>query len=294
MGSRRPRSGPAHPGRTTVMGNEWFYTQNGQAAPAPVSSEQLRLLAGGGQLRPDDLVWKEGMPNWTPAASIKGLFGSAKQPSGDIPVLPSAPAEAPAPRQAPAPRPAPANGASKGARPAPAGKDEDGGGIADLHPLLVFALTLMTLGLFGVVFAVLVANQYAGQAPRRGADAAGRPLGKVRHPVWILLMSYLTLGFYFCYWVYAALRECAAYAGKRDLNPRAELSLMLAFPPYAVYVAVFRLPELIRRCQTVAGVPESGALSRSYVFLNPFMLPALPFLGMIYQDSLNHVWLKAP
>ena len=52
------------------MGNEWFYTQNGQAAPAPVSSEQLKQLAGGGLLRPDDLVWKEGMPNWMPASSL--------------------------------------------------------------------------------------------------------------------------------------------------------------------------------------------------------------------------------
>jgi hypothetical protein len=262
------------------MGNEWFYTQNGRAAPAPVSSEQLKQLAGGGLLRPDDLVWKEGMPNWVQAGSLKGLFGPAKQPSGDIPVLP--------------PPPGPAGNCTAKAKAAPAPKREEGGGSGAMHPLLVLALTVLTLGLFGLVYAVLAANRFAEQAPRRAADAAGRPLGTVRHPVWVLLMTYLTLGFYFCYWVYAALRECAAYGGRRDVNPRAELSLMLACPPYAVYVAVFRLPELIRRCQALAGVSETTSLRHSYVFLNPFIFPALPFLGMAYQDSLNQVWLGAP
>src|SRR5947209_7440585 len=110
----------------TVMGNEWFYTQNGRAAPAPVSPEQLKQLAGGGLLRPDDLVWKEGMPNWVPAASLKGLFPPTKQPSGELPVLAAAP-----------PVPA-ANGAAQ-AKAAPAAKGEEGG-LAAMHPALVLAL----------------------------------------------------------------------------------------------------------------------------------------------------------
>jgi hypothetical protein len=266
------------------MGNEWFYTQNGQAAPAPVSADQLKQLAGSGQLRPDDLVWKEGMPQWMPASSIKGLFGSAKPASADVPVLALAPASG---------RQAAPNGAGQPARTSPP-RGEEGGGILNMNPVVVFVLSLCTCGLFGLIYAILVANHYAEQAARRTVDGAGRPLGTARHPVWVLLMAYLTLGYYFLWWVYTTLRECAAYSGRKDVNARAELGLMLAFPPYSIYVAVFRLPELIRRCQHTAGVPETTLLGHTYVFLNPFMFLALPFLGMIYQDSLNQVWLTAP
>src|SRR5436309_2156655 len=66
----------ARPAREPVMASEWYYTQNGQQAPSPVSSSQLAQLAGSGQLQPTDMVWREGMPNWVAASSIKGLFGT--------------------------------------------------------------------------------------------------------------------------------------------------------------------------------------------------------------------------
>ena len=34
----------------------------------------MRELAGEGSLKPSHLVWKDGMPDWTPARSIPGLF----------------------------------------------------------------------------------------------------------------------------------------------------------------------------------------------------------------------------
>jgi hypothetical protein len=105
-----------------------------------------------------------------------------------------------------------------------------------------------------------------------------------------MLLAYLTLGCAFPCWVYRALRECAAYAGREGVG-RTELTLLLLFPPYAVYVAVFRLPELIRAAQAQAGVPESAVLRRSYLFLNPCLFCALPLLAMAYQEALNEVWL---
>ena len=89
------------------------------------------------------------------------------------------------------------------------------------------------------------------------------------------------------------LQECQAYTGRTDFNPRVELSLMLIFPPYAVYLAVFRLPDLIRRAQELAGVAESPSLRTAPLFVNPLLYLALPFLGMIYQDALNQTWLSA-
>lgn len=55
------------------MASEWYYSHGGQRH-GPVSSDQLKELVAAGKLRADDLVWKEGMDNWTPAGKIKKLF----------------------------------------------------------------------------------------------------------------------------------------------------------------------------------------------------------------------------
>jgi hypothetical protein len=49
--------------------SEWYYVQNGQQT-GPVSEQQLRQLASGGQLRPADLVWKKGMSEWVPLNQV--------------------------------------------------------------------------------------------------------------------------------------------------------------------------------------------------------------------------------
>src|SRR2546430_198620 len=71
---------------------------------------------------------------------------------------------------------------------------------ADLNPLLAFLLTLLTLGLFGVWYAFKVNGQYRALGIRT-TDTAGRPLGRIRHPVIVLVLSLITFGFYVCYWV---------------------------------------------------------------------------------------------
>src|SRR5262249_7641498 len=133
-----------------------------------------------------------------------------------------------------------------------ADEDEEG-----LHPLLVLPLSFCTGGLFGLFYAWRVCSAYAGSAGRRSRDSAGRPLGRPRHPLSILVLTMLTLGFYFPFWLASILRECAAYTGKRAGTSRADLTLMLVFPPYAIFVAVFRVPARIRAVQQLAGVPES-------------------------------------
>ncbi|HSI35451.1 MAG: DUF4339 domain-containing protein [Phycisphaerae bacterium] len=58
------------------MSTEWYYSQGGQQI-GPVTSQQMKDLAAGGQLSPNDLVWKDGMPEWTSAARVRGLFPGA-------------------------------------------------------------------------------------------------------------------------------------------------------------------------------------------------------------------------
>jgi hypothetical protein len=263
------------------MPSEWFYTINGQQAQAPATAAQLKQMATSGQLQPTDLVWQEGMANWAPASSIKGLFGPSNRTSS--------------PDQAPLVE-APAVGKTRGRgkrRKDEEEEEETGGGVVGLHPLVVLLLSVCTLGLFGLVYAYMVCSAYSDQATRE-ADAAGKPLGKLRHPLGVLLLSYLTFGLYFYYWAYKVMGECCAYAGRQDCNPRTELALMLVFPPYGLYVRVFRLPELIRAAQAQAKLPESPAVNHSYVFLNPCLFMALPLLSMVQQDALNQVWFQAP
>jgi len=57
----------------------WYYAK-GQTRLGPVSGQQLKELAGSGQLQPGDLVWQAGMPQWAPAANVPGLFGGAVPP----------------------------------------------------------------------------------------------------------------------------------------------------------------------------------------------------------------------
>jgi hypothetical protein len=61
------------------MASKWYYcvTDNRYG---PVSSSELKALAEGGRFKPSDAVWKEGLPNWVKASSIKGLFAANIQP----------------------------------------------------------------------------------------------------------------------------------------------------------------------------------------------------------------------
>ena len=55
------------------MSSQWYYSKNGQRQ-GPVDSEELKKLTATGQLQATDLIWKEGMGQWTEAKKVKGLF----------------------------------------------------------------------------------------------------------------------------------------------------------------------------------------------------------------------------
>src|SRR5262249_1721151 len=55
------------------MSAEWYYEADGQQY-GPVSSQQLKQLAGNGFLQPTHLIWKEGGSKKVPASAVKGLF----------------------------------------------------------------------------------------------------------------------------------------------------------------------------------------------------------------------------
>ena len=58
------------------MSDDWYYARKGERF-GPVPLAKVRALAEQGWLMPTDLVWNPGMPDWQPAASVKGLFTSS-------------------------------------------------------------------------------------------------------------------------------------------------------------------------------------------------------------------------
>jgi hypothetical protein len=163
-------------------------------------------------------------------------------------------------------------------------EDEDEGG---MHPLLVWFLTVLTFGLFGLWYVWSTHQQQAAQAP--STDAAGKPLGAIRHPALVMILGFLTLGFYTRYWISKVLQECAQYLGRRDINSRTELCLMLCLPFYSVYLAVYRLPELVQEVRAQVGLPPMPPLVPA-ILANPLLFLSLPIVCMIQQAQLNACW----
>ncbi|HZK80642.1 MAG TPA: GYF domain-containing protein [Humisphaera sp.] len=54
---------------------DWFFSKDGQQQ-GPVTAADLKQMAASGQLRPDDLVWKDGMAQWAKASQLKGVFAT--------------------------------------------------------------------------------------------------------------------------------------------------------------------------------------------------------------------------
>lgn len=51
----------------------------------------LKQLIGSGQVRPQDLVWREGMAEWQAAASVPGLLANVPATVAGAPALPARP-----------------------------------------------------------------------------------------------------------------------------------------------------------------------------------------------------------
>jgi hypothetical protein len=78
------------------MGGGWYIAKPGGTQEGPFSIEILRQRADSGGMRPDWLVWRQGMHQWAAANTIPGLF--------DVPVSQHEPTPRGAPPSAP-PRP---------------------------------------------------------------------------------------------------------------------------------------------------------------------------------------------
>lgn len=58
------------------MADEWYYSRDKQQL-GPVTRSRLGDLAAAGDLRPGDLVWRDGMAEWVAASRVQGLIPTA-------------------------------------------------------------------------------------------------------------------------------------------------------------------------------------------------------------------------
>ncbi len=73
------------------MDTLWFYAKNGQQL-GPVGHSEMREMASSGRLDRADLVWRAGMANWQPAATVPELFSDVAPAAAASPVPPPVPA----------------------------------------------------------------------------------------------------------------------------------------------------------------------------------------------------------
>jgi hypothetical protein len=66
---------------------DWYYAKDNKQF-GPVNAAELKRLSQSGELRPEDLVWTEGMKEWLPARKIKGLFEDEPAPPAPIRDMP--------------------------------------------------------------------------------------------------------------------------------------------------------------------------------------------------------------
>jgi hypothetical protein len=53
---------------------QWYYTSGGQQQ-GPVEEQALKEMLSSGELQPTELLWREGMGNWQPAANVQEFAG---------------------------------------------------------------------------------------------------------------------------------------------------------------------------------------------------------------------------
>ena len=121
------------------------------------------------------------------------------------------------------------------------------------------------------------------EQPGAVAPSGHGPVGKVRNPVSVILLSIITLGIYALYWEYSSFKELKEYSGE-GLGG----GLGLLFAILLGIVNAFMLPLEVGRLYAKEGSPEPvTALTGFWVFL--------PFVGGIIwvvktQGRLNDYW----
>lgn len=113
------------------------------------------------------------------------------------------------------------------------------------------------------------------QGPQQAMAGGVGPVGAIRSPMTVLLLSLFTCGFYAMYIVYVQLSELKAYLHKDEINP------IFALLPLLNFLAIFKTPGWLLEAKQRAGVPNPQVSSVIlYLFLYQYFV----------QKDLNEIW----
>ena len=59
--------------QTALSAGEWYVARDGERF-GPFTSDRMSAGVREGELRREDLVWRDGMPDWQPASEVPGLW----------------------------------------------------------------------------------------------------------------------------------------------------------------------------------------------------------------------------
>jgi hypothetical protein len=116
-------------------------------------------------------------------------------------------------------------------------------------------------------------------------------LGEKREPALVLILSILTFGVYYLYWVYQASAETQEFLGEPDTSPGLEVALfLLTCGIYTLYWD-YKMAQKIVKMQNRVGIRQTD---------NGVLYLVLDIVGfgivnaLIQQNQLNEVWNAIP
>src|SRR5271154_6295685 len=75
--------------------SDWYYAENNEQK-GPINESELKANLAANKLPPDTLVWKDGLPSWTPANQVPAfIFRQPPIPAKVQPPPPAPPAPPP-------------------------------------------------------------------------------------------------------------------------------------------------------------------------------------------------------
>ena len=141
-----------------MANGEWYYARGNQQQ-GPVALQVIQEMLRTGQIQPNDLVWKQGLPNWLAASQVPELYAGQ----------PGAAAQQPAPPYAPAPQQYPQPGGYAQPGYFPAQQPYQGEPVPNylVQAILVTLFCCLPFGIVSIVYAAqvntkLAAGDYAG------------------------------------------------------------------------------------------------------------------------------------
>ena len=130
-------------------------------------------------------------------------------------------------------------------------------------------------------------NPWTGGSPQQQPD---RYLGERRDPALVLVLTLLTCGIYYWFWLYRVSEETQRFLDEPDTSPGLEVLLCLLTCGVYILYWDYKQAKKIARMQTMVGLPPTDN-AILYLILN---LCGIGFINaMIEQGHLNEVWYRA-